>query len=153
MFFNPFGGFSDFSSGINGQSSMHQGFGNSRSSSQRRQGFENEDSFFGGGMMRDPFGFPSFGTQSMGGFGGMNGGMQSSFSSTSQSFSSGFRGTSSSTRTTIINGKKTVIKTQTDSNGNTVTETTVDDGQGNVTQRITQSSSSSAIPSRNITNQ
>lgn len=59
---------------------------------------------------------------------------QQTFSSSSSSTLGG--GMSSSTRTSIVNGISTTISSKTDQYGNTTTETTVNDGRGNVSRRI-----------------
>jgi len=102
---DPFGGFSMF--------------GNS---------FFDDDDFFGGNGHQ---GFSSFSSSS---FGGPGASTFTSFSSSSFGGSNNGNFVSTSQRTEIINGKKTIVKETRDGNGNTTVERTIIEPDGRRTQ-------------------
>jgi len=116
-FFDPFGG--SGRRGSNGRRSndpFSSMFGNS---------FFDDDDFFGG---HGNSGFSSFSSTS---FGGPGASTFSSFSSSS--FGGGMGGgnfVSTSQKTTVVNGKKTIIKETRDGNGNTTVEKTTIEPDG-----------------------
>jgi len=123
-FFDPFGGSGNRRGSNTRRSNNPFGgmFGNS---------FFDDDDFFGGGMGGNS-GFSSFSSTSFGGPG------TSTFSSfSSSSFGGGMGGgnfVSTSQKTTIVNGKKTIIKETRDGQGNTTVEKTTIEPDGRRTQ-------------------